>query len=84
MQEGFEPERGDIVIYEKLLTDNSHDHIGIVLACDEESNYWLQRGNTEIKTTLAFYTEKEDIVFSDHICVDESYQFNFQGEYRPT
>jgi hypothetical protein len=31
-QEEFNPSRGDIVIFEKLLSNNSHDHIGIVLA----------------------------------------------------
>lgn len=35
-QDGFTPQRGDIVIYERLLSDHPHDHIGIVLGCDED------------------------------------------------
>ena len=36
VEDGFIPQRGDIVIYEKLLSDDSHDHIGIVLACADK------------------------------------------------
>ncbi|MET1170707.1 CHAP domain-containing protein [Paenibacillus amylolyticus] len=83
MQEGFEPERGDIVIYEKLLTDNSHDHIGIVLACDGDQ-LLVAEGNTDNKNySSVLYRERGHCILG-YIRVDESYQFNFQGEYRPT
>ena len=34
--QNFRTQRGDIVIYEKLLSNNSHDHIGIVLDCEDQ------------------------------------------------
>lgn len=33
----FEPRRGDIVIFDKLVSDKLHDHIGIVLTCGEQA-----------------------------------------------
>lgn len=32
--ENIEPKRGDIVVFDKLVSDNLHDHIGIVLSSD--------------------------------------------------
>ncbi|MDF2821850.1 MAG: hypothetical protein K0R15_2297 [Clostridiales bacterium] len=34
---GFAPERGDIVIYDKVFKNKEHDHIGIVLEVKENS-----------------------------------------------
>lgn len=82
MQEGFEPERGDIVIYEKLLTDNSHDHIGIVLACDGDQ-LLVAEGNTDNKNYSSILYRERGHCILGYIRVDDSYQFNFQGEYRP-
>ncbi|PRA08002.1 MULTISPECIES: CHAP domain-containing protein [unclassified Paenibacillus] len=83
MQEGFEPERGDIVIYEKLLTDNSHDHIGIVLACDG-NQLLVAEGNTDNKNYSSVLDRERGYCILGYIRVSDSYQFNFQGEYRPT
>jgi len=83
MQEGFEPERGDIVIYEKLLSDNSHDHIGIVLSC-EDDKLLVAEGNTNNKNYSSVLYRKRGHCILGYIRIDDSYQFNFQGEYRPT
>ena len=32
---GFVPERGDLVIYDRLVSDTEHDHIGVVLGRDD-------------------------------------------------
>ncbi|MDT3425285.1 hypothetical protein J2Z22_000801 [Paenibacillus forsythiae] len=45
---GFFPERGDIVVYEKLLSDNSHGYIGSVLACDD-NKVLVAEGNKDNK-----------------------------------
>jgi hypothetical protein len=79
---GFKPKRGDIVIFEKLLSDNSHDHIGIVLAC-EGNRLLVAEGNKDNKNfSSVFYRDREHCIYG-YIRIDDSYQFHFDGEYIP-
>ncbi|MFD1676718.1 CHAP domain-containing protein [Alicyclobacillus fodiniaquatilis] len=81
-QNGFTPKRGDIVIYEKLLSDNSHDHIGIVLACDD-SEILVAEGNKDNKNfSSVFYRDRGHCILG-YIRIDNGYHFHFDGEYRP-
>ncbi|WP_257031444.1 CHAP domain-containing protein [Paenibacillus sp. E222] len=80
--QGFKPKRGDIVIFEKLLSDNSHDHIGIVLAC-EGNRLLVAEGNKDNKNfSSVFYRDREHCIYG-YIRIDDSYQFHFDGEYIP-
>lgn len=80
--QGFKPKRGDIVIFEKLLSDNSHDHIGIVLAC-EGNRLLVAEGNKDNKNfSSVVYRNREHCIYG-YIRIDNSYQFHFDGEYIP-
>lgn len=80
--DGFKPQRGDIVIYEKLLSDSSHDHIGIVLACDD-NNILVAEGNKDNKNySSVLYRDRGHCILG-YIRIDNGYIFNFNGEYVP-
>ncbi|MHA6531644.1 CHAP domain-containing protein [Paenibacillus sp. BAC0078] len=81
-QDGFNPERGDIVIYEKLLSDHPHDHIGIVIGCDD-NKIMVAEGNKDNKNCSGvLYRERGHCIFG-YIRIDNNYFFNFDGEYKP-
>ncbi|BFH62763.1 CHAP domain-containing protein [Paenibacillus azoreducens] len=77
-QEGFSPQRGDIVIYEKLLSENSHDHIGIILACDEKE-ILVAEGNRDNMNYSSVFRRKRYHCILGYIRIDNDYQFNFNG-----
>ncbi|WP_440118955.1 CHAP domain-containing protein [Paenibacillus sp. QZ-Y1] len=79
---GFKPERGDIIVYEKLLSDNSHDHIGIVLAC-EGGKLLVAEGNKDNKNYSGVFYRDRGHCIHGYIRIDDSYQFHFDGEYKP-
>jgi hypothetical protein len=81
-QNGFTPQRGDIVIYEKLLSDDSHDHIGIVLSCDHKE-ILVAEGNRDNKNySSVFHRDREHCILG-YIRIDNGYHFHFSGEYKP-
>jgi len=81
-QAGFEPARGDIVVYEKLLSDDSHDHIGIVLACDD-NKILVAEGNRDNKNySSVLYRDRGHCIFG-YIRIENGYHFHFDGEYIP-
>jgi hypothetical protein len=81
-QEGFNPSRGDIVIFEKLLSDNSHDHVGIVLACDD-NKILVAEGNKDNKNySSVLYRDRGHCILG-YIRIDKDYQYLFNGEYIP-
>ncbi|MCP3806632.1 CHAP domain-containing protein [Paenibacillus sp. Lou8.1] len=81
-QDGFKPARGDIVVYEKLLSDDSHDHIGIVLGCDD-NKILVAEGNKDNKNySSVLYRDRGHCILG-YIRIDNGYHFHFSGEYTP-
>lgn len=81
-EEEFSPARGDIVIYEKLLSDHSHDHIGIVLACDGPK-IMVAEGNVDNKNVSGILYRDRNHCILGYIRIKDSYQYQFSGEYFP-
>ncbi|SMF87869.1 CHAP domain-containing protein [Paenibacillus uliginis N3/975] len=81
-QNGFTPQRGDIVIYEKLLTDVSHDHIGIVLACDDKEILVAEGNRDNQNYSSVFYRDRWRCILG-YIRIDNDYRFHFSGDYNP-
>jgi hypothetical protein len=81
-QEEFNPSRGDIVIFEKLLSDNSHDHIGIVLAC-EDNKILIAEGNIDNKNCSSVLFRDRDHCILGYVRIDNGYYYQFNGEYIP-
>lgn len=81
-QEGFIPERGDIVIYERLLSDNPHDHIGIVLSC-EEHKILVAEGNRDNDNYSSILRRNRKNCILGYIRIDNEYRFDFNGTYNP-
>jgi hypothetical protein len=78
----FTPQRGDILIYEKLLSDDSHDHIGIVLACDEEE-LLVAEGNMDNKNQSKLVRRDRWSKLSGFVRIRNDYQYKFVGDYNP-
>lgn len=81
-QEEFIPARGDIVIFDKLLSDNSHDHIGIVLAC-EDNEILIAEGNKDNKNYSSVSFRGRDHCILGYVRIDNGYRYHFNGEYVP-
>lgn len=82
MQNDFTPQRGDIVVYEKLLTNNSHDHTGIVLACNDKE-ILVAEGNTNNQNySSVLYRDRWSSILG-YIRIDNNYQYRFEGDYNP-
>ncbi|MNC47285.1 hypothetical protein D3C75_963370 [compost metagenome] len=81
-QNGFMPARGDIVIFEKLLSVDSHDHTGIVLACDEHQ-ILVAEGNKDNKNYSSIVHRDRDQCILGYIRIDNGYNYHFNGEYKP-
>lgn len=81
-QNGFTPQRGDIVIYEKLLTDDSHDHIGIVLASGNKE-ILVAEGNRDNQNYSSVVSRDRWHCVLGYIRIDNDYQFHISGDYNP-
>lgn len=82
MDIAFTPARGDIVIYEKLLSNESHDHIGIVLSCDKDELI-VAEGNKDNKNRSAIVRRDRWSCIAGYIRVDDKYEYSYAGEYEP-
>jgi len=81
-QDGFEPQRGDIIIYDKLLSDDPHDHIGIVLGC-EETQVFVAEGNRDNQNySCVFYRERHRCILG-YMRISDDYQYEWNGDYNP-
>jgi len=80
--DGFAPQRGDIVIYDKLLSNDPHDHIGIVLACDEKE-ITVAEGNRDNRNYSSVVNRERGHCIVGYIRIDNNYAFHFSGEYGP-
>ncbi|SFC56111.1 CHAP domain-containing protein [Bacillus sp. 491mf] len=76
------PQRGDIVIYEKLLSNNSHDHIGIVLD-REDQEILVAEGNRDNENYSSVFRRCRDRNILGYIRIDNEYEFHFDGDYNP-
>lgn len=81
-QENFIPQRGDIVIYEKLLSNKSHDHIGIVLDCEDQKILVAEGNKDNENYSSVFYRSREHNILG-YIRIDDDYEFHFDGIYNP-
>ncbi|HOJ12432.1 MAG TPA: CHAP domain-containing protein [Clostridiales bacterium] len=81
-ENSFMPERGDIVIYEKLITDESNDHIGIMLSCDD-NNMLVAEGNKDSKNQSGVIRRSRYDKILGFIRIDNNYQNKFTGVYDP-
>jgi hypothetical protein len=81
-QEGYMPERGDIVIYDKLLSDHAHDHIGIVLASDENV-ITVAEGNRDNENYSSVFQRDRSHRILGYIRIDNRYEYRFDGDYQP-
>jgi hypothetical protein len=81
-EKGFTPQRGDIVIYEKLLTNDPHDHTGIVLACDDKELLVAEGNKDNQNYSSVFYRDRWHCIYG-YIRIANDYQFAFTGEYTP-
>ncbi|WP_054028892.1 CHAP domain-containing protein [Bacillus sp. FJAT-28004] len=80
--DGFTPQRGDIVIYDKLLSDDPHDHIGIILSC-EDTQVLVAEGNRDNQNySDVFYRERHRFILG-YIRINDGYQYEWNGEYIP-
>lgn len=81
-KDGFNPERGDIVIYNNIISkedkeQNSawHDHIGIVLSCDN-NNLIVAEGNTGNKNVSNILSRKRDDTIGCYIRIPKDYTYD--------
>ncbi|WP_025678812.1 CHAP domain-containing protein [Paenibacillus massiliensis] len=79
---GFVPQRGDIVIYEKLLSNDSHDHIGIVLACNDNEILVAEGNRDNQNYSSVFYRDRWHCILG-YIRIDNNYEYHFNGVYNP-
>lgn len=81
-QNGFTPARGDIVIFEKLLTEDAHDHTGIVLACAENEILVAEGNKDNTNCSGVLYRERDHCILG-YIRINNGYHYHFYGEYMP-
>lgn len=80
--DGFTPERGDILIYNNIIPhedklENSawHDHIGIVLSCEDDSLI-VAEGNVGNKNISGIVSRKRDDKIGCYIRIPKSYSYD--------
>lgn len=77
----FIPQRGDLVIYDKLIIDHLHDHIGVVLTCENDSIV-VAEGNVDNKNKSGIVKRNRWNKVSGYIRISNNYKYNFTGEYK--
>lgn len=78
----FEPERGDIVIYNNIIpTENKPknsiwcDHMGIVLACDN-NNLTVAEGNIDNQNQSGVILRKRDVTIGCYLRIPNGYEYD--------
>ncbi|MET3549407.1 hypothetical protein ABID47_006044 [Paenibacillus favisporus] len=79
---GFTPQRGDIVIYEKLLSNDSHDHTGIVLACNDNEILVAEGNRDNQNYSSVFYRDRWHCILG-YIRINNNYEYQFNDTYNP-
>lgn len=78
----FLPEKGDIVIYEQLLSEDHHDHIGIVLDCDGNL-ITVAEGNVNNDNYSGIVTRSRVDHVAGYVRISDDYTYNYHGSYEP-
>lgn len=81
-KDGFLPSRGDIVIYNNIIPpDNKpkdsawHDHIGIVLFCEDEY-LTVAEGNIDNRNTSGIIKRKRDDTIGGFVRIPDDYEYD--------
>ncbi|MHB1461120.1 MAG: HD domain-containing protein [Armatimonadota bacterium] len=78
-----QPERGDIVIFDQLLSKSVHDHIGVVLGSDAKS-ITVAEGNSAHNRSAVIQRERDQHV-AGYIRMDDVCKYNSKGRcYDPS
>lgn len=75
----FIPKRGDIVIYEKLLTNSPHDHIGVVLSCEDDI-ITVAEGNVDNKNKSGVIKRSCRENLAGFIRIDNGFKYDQTGQ----
>jgi hypothetical protein len=79
---GFTPTRGDLVIYEQLLSNNAHDHIGVVLAVEENEMTVAEGNGDHNRSVVTSRSCREKI--AGFIRIDLQYRYReIERQYDP-
>lgn len=81
-ENGFKPERGDIVIYDNIIPEENkppltpwHDHIGIVLSV-EEDNLLVAEGNVDNKNVSGIVKRSKYKNIGCYLRIPEDYRYD--------
>lgn len=74
---GFKPERGDIVVYDKLLSDGPHDHIGVILKTDVD-HVTVAEGNVNNESAIV---RRKMMNVAGVIRIPDGYKYNARAHY---
>lgn len=74
---GFAPSRGDLVIYDQLLSDHPHDHIGVVLSHEDDSITVAEGNADKNRSSVVRRSCNEGIV--RFIRIDDHWQYDDTG-----
>lgn len=72
--DGFVPEAGDIVIYDKVFINQEHDHIGIILEADADT-ITVAEGNTFDDNISRIIKRQIDEHIRAYIRIPDSYKY---------
>lgn len=78
----FMPDKGDIVIYEQLLTSDHHDHIGIVLAC-EDNSIIVAEGNVDNENYAGIVKRSRVDHVAGYVRIKDNFTYSYHGTYKP-
>lgn len=74
----FMPGRGDLVVYDGLLSDGPHDHIGIVLSCNG-GTMLVAEGNGDANRSIVVRRSRREKV-SGFIRIDNGWKYEAEGQ----
>ena len=69
----FQPEAGDIVLFDHVFVPTAHDHIGIVLECSDE---FLRTAEGNANNLSALLTRKRDHHIRAYIRIPNHFSYN--------
>ncbi|MBR3106051.1 MAG: CHAP domain-containing protein [Clostridia bacterium] len=76
--EGFVPEAGDIVIYDRVFENKAHDHIGIIL---EKREHTILAAEGNVNNVSGIVERAIDEHIRAYIRIPDGYQYGAGGSY---